>query len=204
MTRMLDGRIIILSAPSGGGKTSLAHALVERHPRLVFSVSHTTRSPRPGEVDGVHYYFVDDKKFDTMIAAGKFLEHARVFGNRYGTSRAAVEQQLRQGRDVVLDIDWQGARSVKAQRPDAVGVFILPPSRAALEARLRERRQDSTEMIAQRMRAAVSEMHHYDEFDYVVVNDVFSSALADLEAIINKEHAKLRPFKLDMEELLCE
>lgn len=199
---MSKGRIIILSAPSGGGKTSLARALIDRHPRLVFSISHTTRAPRPGEVDGVHYHFVAEEQFNAMVVQGQFLEHARVFDHQYGTSHVALEHELGQGRDVILDIDWQGARAVKARQPEAVSIFILPPSREALEARLRERRQDSTQSIERRMRLAVSEMRHYDEFDYVVVNDEFSAALADLEAIINRDIAKLRPFKVDVSTLL--
>lgn len=199
---MSKGRIIILSAPSGGGKTSLARALIDRNPGLVFSVSHTTRPLRPGEIEGVHYHFVDEKQFNAMAAQGEFLEHARVFDSQYGTSRAALERELGQGRDVILDIDWQGARAVKARQPEAVSIFILPPSRAALEARLRERRQDSTQSIERRMHAAVSEMRHYDEFDYVVVNDEFSAALTDLEAIINRNLPNLRPFKLNVATLL--
>jgi guanylate kinase len=198
---MNKGRIIILSAPSGGGKTSLARALIDRQPGLAFSISHTTRPPRPGEVNGVDYNFVDSEEFEAMVRAGAFLEHAQVFGSRYGTSLAAVQRLLAEGRDVVLDVDWQGARTVKAQCPDATGVFILPPTRAALESRLRNRRQDSGSTIEQRMRAAVAEMSHYDEFDHVIVNDEFSAALSDLEAIVKGENHRIRPLGLDIRTL---
>ena len=137
-----------------------------------------------------------------MVAAGAFLEHAQVFGSNYGTAHEAVRRLLTQGKDVILDIDWQGARSVKAQRPDATSVFILPPTRAVLESRLRERRQDSGETIEQRMHAAVAEMSHYNEFDYVIVNDDFSAALNDLEAILGGDVHRVRPFRLDMQTLL--
>src|SRR3989338_5376768 len=140
---MNPGKLFILSAPSGAGKSSLAKALIETQPDLGVSVSHTTRDPRPGEQNGVHYFFVSHGEFDAMVAAGRFLEHATVFGNSYGTSRAVIENLLAQGKSVILDIDWQGARSIKAQMPQAVSVFILPPSRAALEERLRNRQQDS-------------------------------------------------------------
>ncbi|GMR03772.1 MAG: guanylate kinase [Gammaproteobacteria bacterium] len=198
------GRLIILSAPSGAGKTSLANALVESLPDLVFSVSHTTRPPRPGEQHGVHYYFVAKKDFDEMIAAGRFLEYAQVFGHLYGTSRAVVENLLKQGKDVILDIDWQGARSIKQQMPQAVSIFVLPPSRAVLEERLILRGQDTPEVVEQRMREALAEMRHYDEFDYVVVNDEFKAALQDLKAIIRGEPEARRPLTLDPASLLQE
>lgn len=181
---MATGRLIILASPSGGGKTSLAQALIDGSPSIVRSVSHTTRAPRPGERDGVDYFFVSPNDFERMAAAGEFLEHATVFGNRYGTSRRAVETQLTAGKNVLLTIDWQGARSIKQQLPRALGIFILPPSRKALEERLRARGQDSDETIAARMRQAQSEMSHYNEFDVVVVNDDFTAALDDLRAVI--------------------
>src|SRR3990172_4791962 len=181
---MSQGKLFILSAASGTGKTSLANALVEGLPDLEFSVSHTTRAPRPGERHGAHYYFVRRAEFDAMVARGEFLEHATVFGNSYGTARAEVEQRLGRGESVVLDIDWQGARTVKRLLPAAVRIFILPPSRAALEERLIKRGQDSPATIARRMAEAVSEMRHSPEFDYVVVNDDFDAALSDLRAII--------------------
>jgi guanylate kinase len=200
---MSVGRLFILSAASGTGKTSLANALIESVPNVEFSVSHTTRAPRPGEKYGVHYYFVSREEFEMMVAAGQFLEHAQVFDNYYGTSRPQVEQRLKQGKSVILDIDWQGARSIKTRMPEAVSIFILPPSRAALEERLIKRGQDSPDVIARRMRDAVSEMRHYDEFDHVVVNDDFEAALADLRAIISGQ-SKPRPAKVDIAELLRE
>lgn len=195
------GKLFILSAPSGAGKTSLARALVESEPNLAFSVSHTTRPPRPGEVHGVHYYFVDAGEFERMARAGEFLEHAVVFGNRYGTARAGIERLLAEGKDILLDIDWQGARAVKAKMPEAVSIFILPPSRQALEERLRNRGQDTPEVIARRLAQAVQDMRHYGEFDHVVVNDDFQAALADLRAIIRGQ-GRPRPFALDVEALL--
>jgi guanylate kinase len=194
-------RVFILCAASGTGKTSLAQALVRRHPDLAFSISHTTRAPRPGEQDGVHYHFVTPAQFEAMTARGEFLEHAEVFGNHYGTSRAAVEGLLNQGKRVILDIDWQGARSIKRAWPGVVGIFLLPPSRAALEQRLRDRRQDSPEVIARRMNAAIDEMRHYREFEYVVVNDDFALAQADLEAILAGNPGACRPVTLNIESL---
>lgn len=177
------GTLYIISAPSGAGKTSLVRSLLERDNNLRVSVSHTTRAARPGEQDGVHYYYTTIEQFQQMLAAHDFLEHAQVFDNFYGTSKAWVESQLAEGIDVILEIDWQGARQVKNQMPQSVGVFILPPQRSVLEQRLRGRGQDSEEVIARRMRDAVSEMAHYHEFDYVVVNDEFDVALQDLLAI---------------------
>ena len=184
MSNSVTGTLFIFSAPSGAGKTSLVKALLEAMDGIEVSVSHTTRPPRPGEVDGVDYHFVDVPTFEKMVAEGAFLEHARVFDNYYGTARASVEARLRAGVDVILEIDWQGARLVREQFPDAVGVFILPPSREALEARLRGRGQDSDEVIARRMRDAVREMSHYGEFDYLVFNDDFDVALGELQAIV--------------------
>jgi guanylate kinase len=198
---MNKGRLFIFSAASGTGKTSLAKALVERLPDLAFSVSHTTRAPRPGEQHGVHYYFVNQTQFDEMVAADRFLEHANVFGNSYGTSRAATENLLRQGKNIILDIDWQGARAIKEKMPESVSVFILPPSRAALEQRLTGRGQDTPEVIARRMREAVSEMSHYQEFDHVVVNDDFEAALKDLQTVIRGDGTP-RPLQVDIQALL--
>jgi guanylate kinase len=158
-------------------------ALVDTDPTITVSVSHTTRAGRPGEQDGVNYHFVSIATFQAMIAAGAFLEHAKVFDNYYGTGRAGIEELLAQDRDVILEIDWQGARQVRAAFPACVGIFILPPSRAALELRLRGRGQDPDEVIARRMRDAVAEMSHYAEFDHLVINDDFQVALADLQAI---------------------
>jgi guanylate kinase len=197
------GKLVILSAASGTGKTTLASALVKSLPGLETSISHTTRHPRPGENDGEHYHFVARPRFDEMVAQGQFLEHAVVFGNCYGTSRAEVEERLARGRSVLLDIDWQGARSVKAVMPQAIGVFLLPPTRAALEERLISRRQDSPEVIARRMREAISEMSHYREFDHVVVNDDFELALEDLRRIITGSGIP-RPPRVDMQALLKE
>ncbi|MCP5151667.1 MAG: guanylate kinase [Ectothiorhodospiraceae bacterium] len=178
------GSLLVVSAPSGAGKTSLVRALVDREPALVVSVSHTTRAPRPGERDGEHYCFVDETEFLRLVDADAFLEHAEVFGHRYGTTSASVDASLSSGRDVILEIDWQGARQVRSRHPEAVGVFILPPSLPALESRLGGRRQDSAEVVARRMQAAVSEISHYDEFDYVVVNDVFEDAVRDMQYIV--------------------
>jgi guanylate kinase len=199
---MNKGKLFIFSAASGTGKTSLAKALVERLPDLAFSVSHTTRAPRPGEQHGAHYYFVNQTQFDEMVAADRFLEHANVFDTSSGTSRAATENLLRQGKNIILDIDWQGARAIKEKMPESVSVFILPPSRVALEQRLTGRGQDSPEVIDKRMRAAVSEMSHYQEFDHVVVNDDFETALKDLQAIIRGEGTP-RAVQVDIQALLA-
>lgn len=199
---MKPGTLFILSAPSGAGKTTLAKALVDGLPNVAISVSHTTRAKRPGEQDGVDYVFVSEPEFLASVAADEFLEHARVFGNRYGTSRAAVERLLQQGKNVILDIDWQGARAVKKAMPQAKSVFILPPSREALARRLAGRGQDSKAVIERRMRAAVSEMEHYKEFDYQIVNDDFAAALADLKAIIAGKPERVRPFTVDIATLL--
>jgi guanylate kinase len=183
-SNLLQGTLYIFAAPSGAGKTSLVKALVEKVDNIEVSVSHTTRVPRPGEVDGINYHFIDIAAFQAMVAKGDFLEHAQVFDNFYGTARAKIEQRLAAGVDVILEIDWQGARQVRAQFPDCIGVFILPPSRQGLEERLRGRGQDEEEVIARRMRDAVSEMSHYAEFDYLVINDDFQIALAELAAIV--------------------
>ncbi len=177
------GTLYIVSAPSGAGKTSLINALRERMPEIGISVSHTTRAPRPGERDGVDYHFVDRTRFEAMIDKGDFLEYARVFDNLYGTSRSAVAARLDRGETVILEIDWQGARQVRNHFPDAVGVFILPPSLDALRARLTTRGQDADGTVARRMRDAVSEMLHFDEYQYLVINDDFQAALDDLAAL---------------------
>lgn len=184
MTTPSLGTLYIFSAPSGAGKTSLVTELIKQTSQLVVSVSHTTRAMRPGEQTGVHYHFVDLPNFEQMVNDGAFLEHAKVFDNYYGTSQVAIEQQLAAGLDVILEIDWQGARQVRARMAGAISVFILPPSRAALEKRLKGRGQDSDEIIARRMRDAISEMSHYEEYDFVVVNDDFDQALAALKAIV--------------------
>ena len=187
---MIRGNLYVVSAPSGGGKTSLTRALVpllaEQGIRAVVSVSYTTRAPRPGEQDGVHYHFVTEQRFVEMIEHGDFFEHAHVFGRRYGTGRAKTEELLAEGADVILDIDWQGGRQVRALAPDAQGIFILPPSLAELERRLRGRGQDSDEVIAGRMREAQDEISHFNEYGHLVVNEVFDQALAELAAIFSR------------------
>lgn len=187
----MRGQLYVISAPSGAGKTSLVKALREHLPGIAVSVSHTTRAMRPGEENGVHYHFVDHASFEKMAAHGEFLEHAQVFDNYYGTSKAAVELNLAAGQDVILEIDWQGAQQVRKLFPDARGIFILPPAREVLEARLRGRGQDGEEVIARRMRDAVTEMEHYGEFDYVVVNDIFEEALRELACIFRAERLHL-------------
>jgi guanylate kinase len=199
-----NGKLFIFSAASGTGKTSLAKALVESSPNVAFSVSHTTRAPRPGEQHGVHYYYVTREEFDRMVANGEFVEHATVFGNSYGTSKQAIADQIQSGKSVILDIDWQGARAIKKWRPEAVSIFILPPSRAALRERLTNRKQDSQEIIDRRMREAVAEMSHYREFDHLVVNDDFEAALADLKAILHGEPQRVRPVRIDLKALLAD
>jgi guanylate kinase len=179
-----NGTLYIISAPSGAGKTSLVKALLQQTAALTVSVSHTTRAPRPGEVAGQDYHFTDPDTFRGMIEGQAFLEHAQVFDNFYGTARASVLELLAQGLDVILEIDWQGAQQVRQKMPAAVSIFILPPSRAALEQRLRGRNTDSEEVIARRMRDAISEMSHYREFDYLVFNDDFDTALGELRAVI--------------------
>jgi guanylate kinase len=184
-TPVTRGTLFVLAAPSGAGKTSLVKALLERMPGLRMSVSHTTRPRRPTEEHGREYYFVGVEEFERLVAEGQFLEHARVFDNLYGTARAPVEARLAQGGDMVLEIDWQGARQVRAAMPDCVTIFILPPSREALEKRLRSRATDSPQVIARRLRDAVSDMSHWREFDYVVVNDDFEQAITDLMAVVS-------------------
>jgi len=177
------GTLYIVSAPSGAGKTSLVKALLERLTGVVVSVSHTTRDPRPGEQDGSDYHFIDKDEFERLVGQGEFLEHARVFDNYYGTHRATVLERLAADEDVILEIDWQGARQVSEAFPQALRVFILPPSYEALRDRLTSRGQDSEEVIARRMADAVSEMQHYDEYDYLIFNDAFDLALIELEAL---------------------
>lgn len=183
--------VLVLSAPSGAGKSSLARALVEAEPSVRLSVSHTTRAPRPGEVDGVDYHFVGTREFEAMVETGAFLEHARVFDRHYGTSWDAVRSSLSAGHDVVLDIDWQGARQVREAFADTVSVFLLPPSIDALRSRLVGRGQDSGETVDRRMRAVQSEIEHYDEFDHVVVNHDFERALDALRGILRGEQGLL-------------
>ncbi|MBP0940050.1 guanylate kinase [Pseudomonas alliivorans] len=178
-----SGTLYIISAPSGAGKTSLVNALIQAQPQIRVSVSHTTRAMRPGEADGVNYHFVDRAEFTRMIDHGDFLEQAEVFGNLYGTSQSHLQQTLDEGHDLILEIDWQGAQQVRAKMPHTRSIFILPPSQQALRQRLTNRGQDSDEIIENRMREAVSEMSHYNEYEYIVVNDDFAGALEDLKSI---------------------
>lgn len=186
------GRLFVIAAPSGAGKTSLVRALMERERSLTFSVSFTTRPRRKGEIDGQDYHFVDEARFDELVGEDAFVEHARVFGNRYGTGRTQVEQALAAGQSLILEIDWQGARQVRERVPEALDVFILPPSRAVLEQRLRGRRTDSPEVIERRLRESVEEMSHWSEFRYVVVNDDFDRALDEMTAIVRGRGEALR------------
>lgn len=180
---MTQGNLYIISAPSGAGKSSLVSALVADRPEVEVSVSHTTRAMRPGEQDGVNYHFVDEASFVEMVNQGLFLEHAQVFDNRYGTSRQSIEAQRQNGKDVILEIDWQGARQIRQLVSGCKSIYILPPSVAALKQRLQKRGQDDDALIERRMRDAVSEMSHYDEFDYIVINDEFEQAKKELSAI---------------------
>jgi guanylate kinase len=177
------GTLYIISAPSGAGKTSLVKALIDSEAQIRVSVSHTTRTMRPGEVEGVNYHFVGRDQFHAMIDNSELLEHAEVFGNLYGTSQAWVEQTLIEGFDLILEIDWQGAQQVRRLMPQSRSIFILPPTQEALRHRLTNRGQDSGEIIEHRMREAVSEMSHYVEYDYLLINDDFAHALSDLKAI---------------------
>jgi guanylate kinase len=180
----MSGTLYIVAAPSGGGKTSLTKALLEREPGIVLSVSYTSRLPRPGEIDGVHYHFVSRGVFEEMIKRGEFFEHALVHGDLKGTARAQVERVLAQGKDVLLEIDWQGARQVRELMADTVSIFILPPSRAELERRLRARASDNEATIRRRLADSRGDIAHAVEFDYLIVNDEFGVALADLRSIV--------------------
>ena len=180
----MKGQLFTVSAPSGAGKTSLVRQLIQRVRDLQVSVSHTTRPMRPGDAEGVDYFFVERPEFERMIEAGEFLEYASVFGNYYGTSRASVEQNLAEGRDILLEIDWQGAAQVKQKLPDTCSIFILPPSRETLIQRLQGRGQDSEEVIARRTAEAVAEMRHYDAADYLLINDQFDVAVHEFVSLI--------------------
>ena len=179
----MRGTLFIVAAPSGAGKSSLVNAVLDREPEIALSISFTSRGPRPGERHAQHYHFIGKAEFEAMIAAGDFFEHALVHGDYKGTARQSVEPLLAAGKDVLLEIDWQGARQIRAKVPDAVSVFILPPSREALETRMRQRGQDSEEVIGKRLAAAREEMSHFHEFDFVIVNDRFENAVAELQAI---------------------
>jgi guanylate kinase len=181
---MSRGNLYTVSAPSGAGKTSLVKALIESTDKVCVSISHTTRDIRPGEVNGVNYHFVDHAEFAAMLKKDAFLEHAEVFGNYYGTSKQWVEDTLNSGQDVILEIDWQGARQITEMLPDTIAIFIMPPSKAALRQRLDNRGQDDKTVIDGRMQEAVNEMSHYKEADYLVINDVFQEALNELQLIL--------------------
>ena len=186
---MKRGRLYVVSAPSGAGKTSLVKALMEREPAIQFSVSYTTRKPRPNEVPGRDYHFVDTERFEQMVAEGEFLEYARVFDNCYGTAVRTVQEALRNGEQLLLEIDWQGARQVRKRLPEACSIFILPPSRGALEERLKNRSTDSASMIERRLRDAAQDIGHWNEFDYVVINDRFERAIEDMQNIVHDRGA---------------
>jgi len=199
---MPNGKLFIISAPSGAGKTSLARALIANDANTVMSISHTTRQQRSGETDGQDYHFVSQVDFLDMVGDGLFLEYAEVYGNHYGTARSAVENLLQLGKHVLLDIDWQGARSVRAQMPEAVSISVLPPSIEELECRLRSRGSDSDTVIQSRMKQAKDEMKHCHEADFIVLNDDFNQALDDLSLILRGEGDRIRPLTLDLASLL--
>ena len=200
------GTLYIISAPSGAGKTSLVKALLERLSGVVVSVSHTTRAPRPGEQDGVDYHFINKVEFERMVESGDFLEHAQVFDNYYGTRRATVLERLEADEDVILEIDWQGARQVSEAFPQAVKIFVLPPSREALQQRLMSRGQDSDQVISRRMADAINEMRPYEEYHYLIFNDEFDVALAELEALFRarrlRNDAQQRRYHSELKGLL--
>jgi guanylate kinase len=196
------GRLFVIAAPSGAGKTSLVKALLQRKPELHVSISYTTRPKRPTEEDGREYHFVSVGDFQRLQEQGQFLEYAQVFDNFYGTGRRPVERELASGNNVVLEIDWQGARQVRKTLPECVTIFILPPSRQSLEERLRNRRTDSEEVIARRLRDAVGDMSHWNEFDYVVVNDAFEKAVNDLVSIVEGHGEPLSAHRPQLQGLL--
>jgi guanylate kinase len=198
---MQKGRLYVVAAPSGAGKTTLVKALMEREPRIRFSVSYTTRRPRPNEIPGRDYHFVSQERFQEMIANREFLEHAQVFDNCYGTGVRTVQEALSNGEQLLLEIDWQGARQVRARIPEAVSIFILPPSRAALEQRLRGRSTDSDEVIQRRLADAAQDLSRWREFDYVVINDRFEQAIEDLQAIVENRGDHLRAARPEVVQL---
>lgn len=202
---MKKGKLYIISAPSGAGKTSLIKKLVPVVDKLMVSVSHTTRAQRPGEIDGVDYFFTSVDRFQEMIANPAFLEYAQVFDNYYGTAQSSVEQSLNHGKDVILEIDWQGAAQIRRLLPETITIFILPPSTEVLRQRLQGRGQDSTEVIDRRMQDAKTEISHYAEYDYLIVNDDFNTALTDLKSIIlanrlniNRQQKQLKSLLTDL------
>jgi guanylate kinase len=198
------GTLFVVAAPSGAGKTSLVNAVLALDANVVFSISHTTRPPRPAERDGRHYHFVHQAEFDRMISAGEFLEHAKVFDHSYGTSNAEVDSRLERGKDVMLDIDWQGARQARDAHPECCSIFVLPPSLQTLRQRLSGRAQDSPETIERRMRDARAEISHWNEFDFVVVNDNFETARDELLAIIQSRRDGVEKQPVQHPELLEE
>ena len=198
----MSGSLFVVAAASGTGKTSLVKSLVENVEGIGVSISHTTRAMRPGEADGVNYHFIAREEFVRLIGEGAFLEHAEVFGNLYGTSKDWVVGELQQDRDVILEIDWQGAAQVRRLLPEAVSIFILPPSLETLQTRLNHRGQDSAEVIAHRLREAQGDIAHYAEFDYLVVNDDFNAALADLRAIVRASRLSYRSQSVRQEALI--
>lgn len=200
----MGGTLYIISAPSGAGKTSLVRELIKRVDGIVLSVSHTTRPARPGEIDGTDYHFVATANFTDMLSRAEFLEQAQVFGNYYGTSHAWVKDKLAKGLDVILEIDWQGAAQVRRLMPDACGIFILPPSRAVLKERLNRRGQDSADVIARRLAEAREEMSHYNEADYLVINDQFDVALDHLVEIVRSNRLRVGPQSRQLADLLTE
>ncbi len=191
--------LFIIAAPSGCGKTSLVKALLGSSSKLSVSVSHTTRKPRKGEINGENYHFVSKERFDEMIANNDFVEHAEVFGNMYGTARSNIKKKLEANIDIILEIDWQGARQVRENMPNSISIFILPPSKNVLLQRLTDRGQDDEETISKRMKNSESEMSHYDEFEYLVINDQFDSALNDLKAIIQDCNNNIKNIELSLE-----
>jgi guanylate kinase len=200
--QLKQGGLFVVAAPSGAGKTSLVNALMQREPQLRFSISYTTRQRRAAEVHGRDYFFVERGEFERMAAAGEFLEHAQVFDNCYGTSRRQVEQLLMAGHNVLLEIDWQGAQQIRRAMPECHTVFILPPSRAALEQRLRTRATDSEGVIQRRLRDSIADMSHWREFDYVVVNEDFELATRQLQQIVNGSGQHLRRERPELQRLL--
>lgn len=197
------GRLFVIAAPSGAGKTSLVRALLQKQPSLQLSISHTTRTPRAHERDGDDYYFVSAQQFAALRAAGAFLESAQVFDNSYGTGREQIDARRRAGQDVLLEIDWQGARQVRQSQPDCISIFILPPSREALERRLRSRGTDSEQVIARRLADAAADMSHCTEFDYAIVNDDFDQALTQLQQIVAGRGESLRAARPELAPLLA-
>jgi len=200
----MNGTLYIISAPSGAGKTSMISKLLETLADTEMAVSHTTRDPREGEVDGIHYYFITTTEFLNDVHEDKFLEHANVFGNHYGTSRAVVDTLLEKGVDVILEIDWQGAQQVRKLMPEALSIFILPPSKKELEKRLRGRGTDSDEVIAKRLGQSCDDIKHFDEFDYVVINDVFDNAVQQLKSIFQANRNTLLKQQQKNQDLLNE